>query len=99
MIKGALIVVAALSIFHHTWAVRSDPRPLRCPLQGIGLNAVGLNAVAPERRRHGTEWRPVRDAAAGRAAVALAGAGRHGHHLLADVGTSCGVTLGLRWWC
>src|ERR1039458_437825 len=37
VIEGVLIVVAALSIFHHAWLVWNEPRPLGHPLAGIGL--------------------------------------------------------------
>jgi len=85
VIEGVLIVVSALSIFQHAWAVWNAPQPLGHPLEGIGLNAVAtlLNGG----------W-----------AALLLRAGRRlsspvlvadGHHLLADVVTSCGVTLGV----
>ncbi len=85
VIEGVLIVVASLLIFRHAWQVWNNPRPLGNPLQGIGLNAVAtvLNGV----------WSAV-----------LLRVGRRlnspalvadGHHLLADVVTSCGVTLGV----
>ena len=85
VIEGVLIVVAALSIFHHAWAVWSDPRPLRYPLQGIGLNAVAtvLNG--------GWSAMLLRAGRRLRSPVLVADA----HHLLADVVTSCGVTLGV----
>jgi cation diffusion facilitator family transporter len=85
VIEGVLIVVAALSIFHHAWAVWSDPRPLRYPLQGIGLNAVAtvLNG--------GWCAMLLRAGRRLRSPVLVA----DGHHLLADVVTSCGVTLGV----
>ncbi len=85
VIEGVLIVVAALSIFHHAWAVWSDPRPLQYPLQGISLNAVAtvLNA--------GWSAMLLRAGRRLRSPVLVA----DGHHLLADVVTSCGVTLGV----
>jgi cation diffusion facilitator family transporter len=85
VIEGVLIVVAALLIFDHAWEVWRQPHVLQSPFQGIGLNAVAtlLNAG----------W-----------AALLFRVGRRlsspalmadGHHLLADVVTSCGVTAGV----
>ena len=85
VIEGVLIVVAALLIFQHAWIVWHDPRPLDRPFEGIGLNAIatllngGWSAVL---LRVGQRLRSP-------ALVA------DGHHLLADVVTSCGVTLGV----
>ena len=85
VIEGVLIVIAALSIFHHAWAVWSDPHPLGHPLEGIGLNAVAtlLNA--------GWSALLLRVGRRLRSPALVA----DGHHLLADVVTSCGVTLGV----
>lgn len=85
VIEGVLIVIAAVSIFHHAWFVWSDPHPLSQPFQGIGLNAVAtaLNGF----------W-----------ALVLSRIGKRlhspalvadGQHLLADVVTSGGITLGV----
>jgi len=85
VIEGVLIVVAALAIFLHAWQVWNDPRPLARPLEGISLNVVAtlLNGG----------W-----------SILLLRVGRRlnspalvadGRHLLADVVTSCGVTLGV----
>ncbi len=85
VIEGVLIVIAAFSIFHHAWAVWWDPHPLRYPLQGIGLNAVatllnaGWSALLLRVGRQLHSPALVAD----------------GHHLLADVVTSCGVTAGV----
>lgn len=85
VIEGALIVVAALSIFDHAWNVWRDPHPLQQPLQGIGLNAVatvingGWSVVLI---RMGRRLR----------SPALAADGRH---LLADVVTSVGIGVGV----
>ena len=75
----------ALLIFRHAWQVWNNPRPLGNPLQGIGLNAVAtvLNGV----------WSAVLLRVGRRlSSPALVADGRH---LLADVVTSCGVTLGV----
>jgi cation diffusion facilitator family transporter len=85
VIEGVLIVVAALLIFQHAWQVWNNPRPLGNPLQGIGLNAVAtvLNGV----------WSAVLLRVGRRLSSPALVA--DGHHLLADVVTSCGVTLGV----
>ena len=84
VIEGVLIVVAALLIFQHAWQVWNNPRPLGNPVQGIGLNAVAtvLNGV----------WSAVLLRVGRRLSSPALVA--DGHHLLADVVTSCGVTLG-----
>jgi cation diffusion facilitator family transporter len=84
VIEGALIIIAALSIFRHAWETWLDPKPLSQPIQGLALNAVAtlLNAgwsvmlIRAGRRLH---------------SPALAADGRH---LLADVVTSAGVAIG-----
>lgn len=85
VIEGVLIVVAAVSIFHHAWFVWNDPRPLARPFQGIGLNAIAtvLNGG----------WAVVlfRIGKRLRSPALMA----DGHHLLADVVTSAGITLGV----
>ncbi len=84
VIEGALIVIAALSIFRHAWQAWWDPHPLLQPLEGLGLNAVAtvLNAGwAALLLRAGRRLR----------SPALAADGRH---LLADVVTSIGVAIG-----
>jgi cation diffusion facilitator family transporter len=85
VIEGVLIVVAALSIFRHAWIVWGDPHELHSPLEGIGLNTVAtlLNA--------GWSALLFRAGRRLRSPVLIA----DGHHLLADVVTSCGVTLGV----
>jgi cation diffusion facilitator family transporter len=85
VIEGVLIVVAAMLIFRHAWDTWNNPQPLANPLQGISLNAIAtvLNG----------SWSAV---------LLRVGRGLNspaliadGHHLLADVVTSCGVTLGV----
>jgi cation diffusion facilitator family transporter len=78
-------MVAALLIFAEAWDALRHPHVIVAPLQGIGLNAVAtlINGA----------W-----------SFALMSAGRHlrspalqadGRHLLADVVTSVGVTVGV----
>ena len=84
VIEGALIVIAALSIFRHAWQTWRDPHPLLQPLEGLGLNAVAtvINAGwAALLIRAGKRLR----------SPALAADGRH---LLSDVVTSVGVAIG-----
>jgi cation diffusion facilitator family transporter len=85
VIEGVLIVVAALSIFRHAWIVWGYPHELHRPFEGIGLNAVAtlLNG--------GWSFLLLRAGRRLRSPVLVA----DGHHLLADVVTSCGVTLGV----
>ena len=90
VIEGVLIVVAALSIFEHAWAVWRHPRPLGTPLQGIGLNAV---ATVLNRG-----WSLVLLRAG--AAPALAGAGRRRAPSGGRRGDLGRLTAGgRRWWC
>jgi cation diffusion facilitator family transporter len=84
VIEGALIVIAALSIFRHAWETWWDPHPLSQPVQGLALNAAAtlLNAA----------WSVLLIRAGRRLrSPALAADGRH---LLADVVTSVGVAIG-----
>jgi cation diffusion facilitator family transporter len=84
VIEGALIIIAALSIFRHAWETWWDPQPLSQPVQGLALNAVAtlLNAL----------WSVLLIRAGRRLrSPALAADGRH---LLADVVTSVGVAIG-----
>ena len=85
VIEGVLIVVAALSIFRHAWDTWHDPHSLAMPAQGIGLNAVAtvLNGA----------WSMllIRTGARLRSPALVA----DGRHLLADVVTSVGITLGV----
>jgi cation diffusion facilitator family transporter len=85
VIEGALIVVAALLIFREAWLGWLTPRPLDMPYQGIALNAcatainAGWSAVL---LRVGRRLR----------SPALQADGRH---LLADVVTSVGISIGV----
>lgn len=85
VIEGVLIVIAALSIFHHAWETWLAPRVIALPTQGIALNAVAsvLNgAWCAVLIRSGTRLRSP-------ALVA------DGWHLLADVVTSFGLAIGV----
>ena len=85
VLEGVLIVIAALSILYEAWQVLLSPRVLEAPVSGLLVNAGAtlLNgAWAAVLLRQGRRWR----------SVALLADGRH---LVADVYTSVGVTVGL----
>ena len=85
VIEGALIIVAAISIVLAAWDSYVNPRLIETPLVGLGLNAAATAINA------------------GWAAVLLRAGKRHrsatlradARHLMADVVTSVGVSLGL----
>lgn len=85
VIEGALIIVAAISIVLAAWDSYANPRPIETPWVGLGLNAAATAINA------------------GWAAVLLRAGRRHrsaalradARHLMADVVTSVGVSLGL----
>ena len=85
VIEGVLIVVAALSIFRHAWETWQDPRPILMPYKGLALNAVAtaVNAL----------WAALlfRNSRSLRSPTLKADA----KHLVADVVTSVGVTIGV----
>jgi cation diffusion facilitator family transporter len=84
VVEGVLIVLAALLIFDQAWAAWRYPRPLAMPWQGILLNLVATvvnSAWAALLLRTGRRFH----------SAALVADGRH---LLADVATSVGVTIG-----
>jgi cation diffusion facilitator family transporter len=85
VVTGALIVVAALSIFDHAWLDFLAPRPLTAPLTGIAANAAGsvLNA--------GWGWWLIRRGNRLRS-PALAADGRH---LLADAIAGTAIVIGV----
>jgi cation diffusion facilitator family transporter len=85
VIEGALIVIAALSIFGHAWQTFQDPHPLAMPGQGLALNALAtvLNAAwCALLIRSGKRLR----------SPALTA---DGWHLLSDVVTSVGIAIGV----
>ncbi len=85
VIEGALIVVAAVLILQEAWTAFRDPRPLALPWRGLGLNMVAtvVNGI----------WGVVllRIGRQARSAAFLA----DGRHLLADVVSSIGITIGI----
>ena len=85
VIEGVLIVIAALSIFHHAWETWQSLRPILMPTEGIGLNVLAsvVNGI----------WCALLLRIGGRLrSPALVADGRH---LLADVVTSIGIALGV----
>jgi cation diffusion facilitator family transporter len=85
VLEGALIIVAALVIFHEAYNALLQPRALTEPVAGLAVNgiATALNAGwAWLLMNRGRVWK----------SPALAG---DGHHLLSDVITSVGVLAGL----
>jgi cation diffusion facilitator family transporter len=85
VIEGALIVVAALLIFHEAWQSWFRLRSLELPFRGLALNAVAtvINAIwSAVLIRVGRKLR----------SPALQADGRH---LLADVVTSVGIAAGV----
>jgi cation diffusion facilitator family transporter len=85
VLEGALIIVAALVIFHEAYNAFLEPRALTQPVAGLAVNgiATALNAGwAWLLMNRGRVWK----------SPALAGDGRH---LLSDVITSVGVLGGL----
>jgi cation diffusion facilitator family transporter len=85
VIEGTLIVLAAIAILQHAWAVLRNPAPLTAPLLGLALNGVatalnaGWAAVLLKRGR----------------ALRSAALRADGQHLLSDVVTSGGVLIGV----
>jgi cation diffusion facilitator family transporter len=85
VIEGVLIIVASLVILQHAWVVWHDPAPLEQPILGLAINAAAtiinlLWAILLMRRGRGQ-----------RSPALLA----DGRHLLSDVVTSAGLTLGV----
>ena len=85
VLEGALIIVAALVIFHEAYGALLKPRELTDPAAGLLVNgiATALNA--------GWAWLLINRGRVWKS-PALAGDGRH---LLSDVITSVGVLAGL----
>ena len=83
--EGALVVVAALTIFHSAYLGFLAPKPLDAPLEGLAINAAAsvINGVwAWLLLLWGRRWR----------SPALIADGRH---VLTDVFTSAGVLVGV----
>ncbi len=85
VLEGALIIVAALVIFHEAFNALLEPRELSSPAAGLAVNflATAINA--------GWAWLLINRGRVWKS-PALAGDGRH---LLSDVITSVGVLFGL----
>ncbi|MBU6497007.1 MAG: cation transporter [Rhodospirillales bacterium] len=85
VIEGVLIVVAAIVILQHAWAVFREPVPITAPLPGLALNTLATLC--------NLGWSTVlrRQGRALRSPALLA----DGQHLMADVVTSLGVVIGL----
>jgi cation diffusion facilitator family transporter len=85
VIEGVLIVIAALSIFDEAWRAWRHPHPLGMPFEGLALNAVatlGNLGWSLVLTRQGRRFRsPALQA--------------DGKHLMSDVVTSVGVTVGV----
>jgi cation diffusion facilitator family transporter len=85
VLEGALIIIAALLIFHEAYNALRAPRVIEAPLLGLSINgiATAINASwAWLLINRGKAW----------SSPALGGDGRH---LLSDVITSIGVIAGL----
>jgi cation diffusion facilitator family transporter len=85
VIEGVMIMVAALLIFAEAWDALRHPHVIAAPLRGIGLNAVATLINGAWSFALMTAGRRLRS-------PALQADGRH---LLADVVTSVGVTVGV----
>lgn len=85
VIVGALIIVAALSIFREAYLALQAPKALDAPLNGLLLNAVAgvLNAIWC--------WVLMREGRRARSPAIIA----DGRHLLTDVVSSAGVLVGV----
>ena len=85
VLEGALIIVAALFIFHEAWGGFMAPRTLDAPLYGLVVNwsASVVNGLWC--------WMLISHARKHRSPALLA----DGYHLLSDVVSSVGVTFGL----
>ncbi len=84
-LEGALILLAALLILYQAYDAWLNPRALTAPAEGLAVNAVAgaFNAA--------WAWHLIRRGRALRSPAIVA----DGWHLLADVGTSAGVIVGL----
>jgi len=85
VLEGALIIVAALVIFHEAYGALLEPRALTEPAAGLLVNGVATAINA------GWAWLLI-DRGRAWKSPALSGDGRH---LLSDVLTSVGVLAGL----
>lgn len=85
VLEGALIVIAAVLILHEAWGAFLDPRVIETPWTGLAINlgAGVLNGIWC--------WVLLREGRALRSPALLA----DGKHLLTDVVSSIGVTVGV----
>jgi cation diffusion facilitator family transporter len=85
VLEGAMIIVAALIIFHEAWTAFQNPRPLDAPVEGLFVNwlASVINGVWC--------WVLISRGRKHRSPALVA----DGYHLLSDVVSSVGVTLGV----
>ena len=85
VLEGAMIIVAALVIFHEAWQALQNPRPLDAPVEGLLVNwlASVLNGFWC--------WVLISRGRTLRSPALVA----DGKHLLSDVISSVGVTFGV----
>jgi cation diffusion facilitator family transporter len=85
VLEGAMIIVAALVIFHEAWQAWQNPRPLDAPVEGLFVNwlASVVNGFWC--------WMLISRGRKLRSPALVA----DGKHLLSDVVSSVGVTFGV----
>jgi cation diffusion facilitator family transporter len=85
VLEGAMIIVAALVIFHEAWQAYQNPRPLDAPVEGLFVNwlASVVNGFWC--------WMLISRGRKLRSPALVA----DGKHLLSDVVSSVGVTFGV----
>ena len=85
VLEGAMIIVAALVIFHEAWQAYNNPRPLDAPVEGLFVNwlASVVNGFWC--------WMLISRGRKLRSPALVA----DGKHLLSDVISSVGVTFGV----
>lgn len=85
VLTGVLIVIAAIAILRAAWTGLTDPEPLDAPWQGLGVNIVAslVNGLWC--------WILLREGRKLRSPALEA----DGRHLLTDVASSVGVTIGV----
>lgn len=85
VLEGAMIIVAALVIFHEAWQAFHNPRPLDAPVEGLLVNwsASVINGIWC--------WVLITRGRRLRSPALVA----DGKHLLSDVISSVGVTFGV----
>ncbi len=85
VLEGVMIIVAALFIFHEAWQGFLNPSPLNAPFEGLVVNwtASLINGLWC--------WMLITHGSRHRSPALVA----DGYHLLSDVVSSVGVTLGV----